>query len=166
MGVAGAGKSRIGSAVAASLGVLFIEGDDFHPPGNVAQMASGNPLTDEDRRGWLLSLAGQLRTARRQGRGVVLACSALKRQYRDTLRTADAAIRFIVLSGDAALLRERLDARAGHYMPSSLLDSQLSTLELPGDDEQAWTFDVRQPPETIVATIVARLQAVPAVPLE
>ena len=157
MGAAGAGKSRIGSALAAALGLPFLEGDAFHPPENVAQMAAGVPLTDATRRPWLLSLATQLRDARASRRGGVLACSALKRSYRDLLRDGDESIRFILLTGDVALLRERLAGRTGHYMPAALLDSQLATLELPDADERAWTFDARESPEMIVSAIVERL---------
>ncbi len=157
MGAAGAGKSRIGSALAAALGLPFLEGDAFHPPENVAQMAAGIPLTDETRRPWLLALASQLRDARASGCGGVLACSALKRSYRDLLRDGDESIRFILLTADVALLRERLAQRPGHFMPATLLDSQLATLERPDADERTWTFDARQSPEMIVSEIVARL---------
>ena len=159
MGTAGAGKSLIGTALAAALNVPFIEGDSFHPQENVAQMAVGVPLTDDSRRGWLLALAVQLRDARAQGTSVVLTCSALRRQYRDVLRGGDDSIRFIMLSADAALLRERLTARTGHYMPASLLNSQLATLEYPAPDEDAWTFDAHQTPEVIVDAILRRLRA-------
>lgn len=158
MGTAGAGKSRIGTALAEALDVPFIEGDAFHPPENVAQMAAGIPLTDDDRQGWLHTLAHTLRVARQNGTGVVLACSALKRSYRDVLRGGDDTIRFIMLSGDAALLRERLAVRAGHYMSASMLDSQLDALEPPGPDEDALTCDVRQAPGDIVSAIVAQLR--------
>lgn len=158
MGTAGAGKSRIGEALATSLQIPFIEGDAFHPPKNVAQMQAGIPLNDENRQGWLLALAAQLRDARDRNRGVVLTCSALRRRYRDVLRSGDASIRFILLHGNSALLRERLNARTGHYMPVSLLDSQIATLEIPSPDENAWTYDVRQTPDDIVNAIVARLR--------
>ncbi len=157
MGAAGAGKSRIGSALAAALDLPFLEGDAFHPPENVAQMAAGIPLTDETRKPWLLALATQLRDALASGLGVVLACSALKRSYRDMLRDGDESIRFILLTADGALLRERLASRTGHYMPATLLDSQLATLELPDADERAWTFDARESQEMIVSAILARL---------
>lgn len=157
MGTAGAGKSRIGSALASALDVPFVEGDSFHPPENVAQMAAGIPLTDDNRAGWLRALAEQLRAARVNGTGVVLACSALKRRYRDVLRTGDDTVHFIALTGAPDLLRDRLDTRTGHYMPASLLDSQLAALELPEPDESAWTYDIGPTPDIIVASIVARL---------
>ena len=158
MGPAGAGKSRIGAALADALQVTFIEGDAFHSPANVARMAAGIPLTDDDRRGWLLALAEQLREARERSESVVVTCSALKRHYRDTLRTGDDTIRFIMLTGDAELLRQRLTDRVDHYMPAALLDSQLAALELPAADERAWTYDVRESPEAIVTAILARLR--------
>lgn len=162
MGTAGCGKSRIGSALATALDVPFIEGDAFHPPENIAQMAAGIPLTDDNRAGWLRALAEQLRIARVNNAGVVLTCSALKRRYRDVLRTGDDTIRFIALTGEASLLRNRLNSRTGHYMPASLLDSQLAALELPQPDESAWTYDIAPEPDVIVAAIVARLQDAPA----
>lgn len=162
MGAAGAGKSRIGSALAITLDLPFVEGDAFHPPANVALMAAGIPLTDETRHGWLLALADQLRAARARSDGVVLACSALKRRYRDLLRTGDDTVQFIFLSGPAVLLRERLAQRTGHFMPASLLDSQLDALEPPAPDEHAWAFAADQLPEQLVAAIVNRLHAAPA----
>ena len=159
MGTAGAGKTMVGEALAAALDVRFVEGDAFHPASNVAQMAAGLPLTDENRHGWLLALATELRNARERDEGVVLTCSALRRWYRDVLRSGDDSIRFIMLQGDASLLRERLIARSGHFMPASLLDSQLATLEVPTPDEGAWLFDVRQSPDELVAAILAQLHA-------
>jgi gluconokinase len=159
MGTAGAGKTRVGEALAAALSVRFIEGDGFHPPENVTQMAAGIPLTDENRHGWLLALAAQLQNARERDEGIVMTCSALKRRYRDMLRGGDDSIRFIVLQGDAVLLRRRLLARSGHYMPASLLDSQLASLELPTADERAWLFDVQQSPDELVDAILAQLRA-------
>ena len=158
MGTAGVGKSRIGDALASSLQLPFVEGDAFHSPDNVAQMHAGLPLTDDNRQGWLQALAMELRDARDREHGVVLTCSALKRRYRDVLRSGDDSLQFIFLRGDTALLRERLNARAGHYMPASLLDSQIATLEIPSPDENAWIYDVQQAPDAIVNAIVARLQ--------
>jgi gluconokinase len=166
MGTAGAGKSVVGAALAQVLGLRFVEGDQFHPAGNVALMAAGTPLTDEHRAGWLAELAVQLHTARERGEGIVLTCSALKRSYRDQLRAGDPDIRFVFLHGDAGLLRTRLEARRGHYMPASLLDSQLAILESPAPDERAWSCDVSQTPEQIVSDIVARIRMSPAEPTE
>ncbi|HWJ45600.1 MAG: gluconokinase [Gemmatimonadaceae bacterium] len=155
MGVAGAGKSLIGSALARALGVDFVEGDAYHPPENVARMAAGIPLTDDDRLGWLRALADRLAEAAAAEEGLVMACSALKRKYRDLLRAGDPTVRFILLRGPEALLAERLAARRGHYMPASLLGSQLATLENPGPDERAWACDVAATPDAIVAALVA-----------
>jgi gluconokinase len=159
MGSAGAGKTVIGTALADALGVPFVEGDGFHPAENVALMAAGTPLTDEHRAGWLAALASELRTARERGESIVLSCSSLKRAYRDLLRSGDAAVQFIFLHGDPALLRERLEARTGHYMPASLLDSQLAILEVPAPDERAWSFDVRDSPEQITSEIFALVRS-------
>ena len=159
MGVAGAGKSRVGSGLAEALGVEFVEGDQYHPPENVARMAAGIPLTDDDRQGWLIALAGRLREAREARVGVVLSCSALRRRYRDVLRSGDPDVRFIWLDGDRDLLARRLAERRGHFMPPSLLDSQLATLEIPGGDEDAWRCDIAWPPEEIIADLVTRAAA-------
>lgn len=156
MGVAGAGKSTVGVALAQALRIPFVEGDDFHPPENRARMAAGIPLTDADRQGWLQALSARIAQAQRAGRGVVVSCSALKRAYRDILRAGAPALRFIFLSGDPSLLAERLAARHGHFMPASLLDSQLATLEPPAPDEGAWVVDIRDDVARIVASITAR----------
>jgi gluconokinase len=121
-------------------------------------MAEGIPLTDEDRRPWLTAIAQRLAEARRTETDLVVSCSALKRTYRDILRAADADLQFVHLTGDHALIAERLAQRVGHFMPASLLDSQLAALEAPGPDEPAWTFDVAETPESIVAQIVTRLE--------
>jgi gluconokinase len=157
MGVAGAGKTVVGSLLANGLGAPFLEGDDLHPPANVRKMAQGIPLTDDDRQPWLAAIAARIAVAKRSGAGLVVACSALKRAYRDVLRGADADLRFVHLTGDRALIAQRLAHRAGHFMPQSLLDSQLATLEIPSPDEHAWTRDVAETPPSIVAWIVARL---------
>jgi gluconokinase len=159
MGVSGAGKTVVGTQLADALTVPFLEGDALHPPENVRRMAQGIPLTDDDRRGWLRAIAERIAEARRNGSGLVVACSALKRAYRDVLRGADSELRFVHLAGDAGVIRQRMGQRVGHYMPARLLDSQLATLEVPGVDEHAWTFDVADPPPAIVAHIVERLAA-------
>jgi len=159
MGVAGAGKSLIGAAFARALDVDFVDGDDFHPATNVAKMAAGVPLTDEDRAAWLHVLGEQLAAAHDQQRGLVLACSALKRSYRDELRAAaHATLRFIHLRGARHVIAGRLAQRRGHFMPVSMLESQLATLEEPGTDERAWIVDVSDAPETIVDALVARVK--------
>ena len=159
MGVSGAGKTLVGTLLAGALGVAFLEGDDLHPADNVRRMAQGIPLTDDDRRSWLAAIAARLAEARRTDTGLVVACSALKRAYRDVLRGADPDIRFVHLTGDPALIARRLSQRVGHYMPATLLDSQLATLEPPTPEEHAWTFDLADTPESIVDEIVARLGA-------
>jgi gluconokinase len=159
MGVAGAGKTLIGSCLAATLGIEFVEGDEYHPPGNVAKMAAGIPLTDDDRAGWLAALAARIGDARRADRGLVVAASVLKREYRDVFRAADPAVRFILLVAPRPVIAERLEHRSGHYMPPSLLDSQLAILEPPGAGERAWIFDNTQDPDAIVREIAARVRA-------
>jgi len=155
MGVSGCGKSSIGEKLAAELGVPFIEGDTFHSQANVAKMSAGIPLTDDDRRDWLASLRDML--ARREG-GAVLSCSSLKRSYRDLLRSAGGDVRFAHLAGDRGLLLERVSNRPGHYMPPSLLDSQLSTLEPLQPDEAGITLDIRDSQQQLVAQILASVR--------
>ena len=156
MGVAGSGKTVVGTALARALGVAFVEGDDYHPPENRAKMAAGIPLDDEDRRGWLDALAARIAGARREGEGLVVSCSALRRRYRDRLREADPDLRFVHLTGQRDVIAARLAARVGHFMPASLLDSQLATLETPEVGESVWVQDVSGTPEEIVAAVLAR----------
>ena len=157
MGVAGSGKSLIGAMLARELAIEFVEGDDLHPPDNVKRMAAGIPLTDDNRRGWLMRIADRLRDAKRAGLGLVVSCSALKRIYRDLLRSVGAPdARFVYLAGSPQLLAERLANRRGHFMPLSLLESQLAILEEPSPDEHAWVCDIRKPPDAIVADLVRR----------
>lgn len=158
MGVAGCGKSTIAAALALELDVGFVEGDAFHTPENVRKMAAGIPLTDQDRAPWLAALADRLRDACDAGHGLVVTCSALKRAYRDVLRRRDADVQFVFLDGPKALIAERLASRTGHYMPSSLLDSQFAALEKPGPDERAWLCDISDSPDDIVADLVARVR--------
>jgi carbohydrate kinase (thermoresistant glucokinase family) len=155
MGVSGCGKSTVGSALAEGLGLRFVEGDALHPPHNVALMAAGTPLTDEDRHDWLKAVAATLAAAETDG--VVVSCSALKRSYRDLLRGSAPDLKLVHLRGGHALLAHRLQARKGHYMPPSLLQSQLDTLEPPADDEHAITLDIGPPPEMLVAVLTQRL---------
>jgi gluconokinase len=157
MGVSGAGKTLIGARLARALDVAFVEGDDLHPPANVERMTAGIPLTDEDRHGWLIAIAARLRDAKRAGVGLVVACSALKRRYRELLRSVGAGdVRFVYLKGSRALLAERMAQRPGHFMPPALLDSQLAALEEPVSAERAWVCDIRETPDTIVADLVKR----------
>lgn len=159
MGVSGSGKSLIGAAFARALGVDFVEGDQYHSAENVQRMKAGIPLTDKDREQWLRSLAARLREAKDAGTGVVMACSALKRSYRDMLRAEAKDLRFVFLRGERTLIAQRLAGRTGHYMPASLLESQLATLEEPSPDEDAWVIDITESPENLVAALVARASA-------
>jgi gluconokinase len=147
MGVTGSGKSTVGTALAERMGVPFADADDFHSPENVAKMRSGTPLTDVDRRPWLLSIGAWL--AAQEG-GAVVTCSALKRVYRDTLREAAPSITFLHLHGDKDTVRKRVGARQGHFMPQSLVDSQYADLEPLGDDEKGLVVDLALPVDVIV----------------
>lgn len=153
MGVSGCGKSTVGLQLADALKLPFLEGDVLHPERNVARMAAGVALSDEDREGWLQALAERLQQAHSAGRGLVLSCSALKRSYRDILRSGAPDLRFVYLHGEYELLAARMAARTGHYMPLSLLASQLATLEEPGSGENVQSFDVAERPEDIVAAV-------------
>lgn len=157
MGVSGCGKSTVGKLLARSLRAEFLEGDDLHPPRNIERMAAGIPLTDNDRRDWLLEIAQQLADAHASGHALVVSCSALKRSYRDMLRTAASQLAFVHLHASRELLEARLAARPGHFMPGSLLDSQLQTLQPPGTDEHAITLDAALPPAEIAAQAAAWL---------
>jgi len=155
MGVSGSGKSTVGAALANHFAIPFLEGDAYHPADNVSKMTAGIPLDDEDRAGWLDALAGEIGMARSQGRGLVLSCSALKRRYRDLLRVADPALRFVHLAGPRELIAERMHGRPGHYMPPSLLDSQLSILEPLQADEAGLTLDIALAPTVLVDRITS-----------
>jgi gluconokinase len=159
MGVSGSGKSLIGASLARALGIEFVEGDEYHPAENVERMSRGIPLTDDDRAGWLHALAMRIREAKDAGTGLVMTCSALKRSYRDVLRAEAGELRFVFLRGPRALIADRLAERRGHFMPASLLDSQLATLEEPAPDEEAWVCDIRESPQDLVAALVARASA-------
>lgn len=155
MGVCGCGKSTVGNALAMHNGVVYVEGDAFHPPANVAKMSAGHPLDDSDRADWLRALQGEIRKARENNVGLVVSCSALKRRYRDLLREGDPALRFAHLTGPRALIAERLSARQDHYMPPMLLDSQLAALEPLEPDEDGINLDIRQAPAQLVTAILA-----------
>jgi gluconokinase len=154
MGVSGSGKTRIGSALAEWLAVEYADGDAFHSPENRAKMASGKPLEDADRWPWLEAIGRYL--AQRAEPGAVVSCSALRRRYRDALRRAGADLVFVHLDGDPALIERRIAARRGHFMPASMLASQLATLEPLQPDERI-TVDIAATPEEIVEGIVHRL---------
>ena len=150
MGVSGCGKSTVGRALALELHATFLDADDFHPPENVARMRRGIALTDAERAPWLDALAARLARGCTSGEAVVLACSALKRAYRDRLRAGAPGLALVHLTGNEALLAQRIGARHGHYMPPTLLASQLATLETPGADEGAFTLDVALPTSALV----------------
>jgi len=155
-GVSGAGKTTIGKLLSAELGIPFFDADDFHPTSNIEKMASGVPLDDEDRRPWLETLANNLSDWQEQG-GAVLACSALKKSYRETLGSrCGGTIQWVSLNAPEAVLAERLASRKGHYFDPGLLRSQLDVLETP---EHAWQIDVEASPQDIVETILKRLRS-------
>jgi gluconokinase len=156
MGVSGVGKSAVGAALAGRLGVPFLDGDDLHPAANKAKIARGEPLDDADRAPWLASLGERL-AAERAGRGLVLACSALKATYRRALADRCPAAVFAHLAADPAVIRRRLEQRHGHFAKAAILDSQLATLEPPMPGEQAFTVDAGPPVAEVVDAIVARL---------
>ncbi|MFN6956109.1 MAG: gluconokinase [Acetobacteraceae bacterium] len=158
MGVSGAGKSTVGALLAERLGWPFEDGDSFHPPANVEKMRAGTPLTDEDRWPWLAAIAQRIAAARAGGRGVVIACSALRRAYRDVLRAGHADIRFLHLTGEPALIMARQAARQGHYMPASLVASQFATLEPPDTEADVIDLDVDPEPPAIVQKAIAALR--------
>jgi gluconokinase len=158
MGVSGCGKSEIGARLAAQLGVTHSEGDADHPPANVEKMAAGIPLTDEDRQGWLLILQGRIRNAAEHDQGLVVSCSALKRRYRDTLRAGDPKLAFVHLDGERALIASRMQARSGHFMPVTLLDSQFRDLEPLQGDERGTRADIKQSPDAIIQSVMRHFQ--------
>lgn len=151
MGVAGCGKSAVAAALAAALDWRFVEGDRLHPPENIARMASGRPLTDDDRKGWLDAVGDALAAVRAEGGGVVAACSALKRRYRDRLRRRCPDILFLHLVVDPETARRRVGSRVGHFMPPSLVASQFADLEPPAADEPAFALDGERPLADTVA---------------
>jgi gluconokinase len=146
MGVSGCGKSSVGAGLAQRLGIAFRDGDDLHPAGNVEKMRAGIALTDADRWPWLDRVAATLR----ETAPVVVACSALRRAYRDRIRTwAGGPVQFLYLAGSRDLVASRLAARGGHYMPPALLDSQFAVLE-PPDPDEALTLDIDQPLDALI----------------
>jgi beta-N-acetylhexosaminidase len=158
MGVSGCGKTTIGDLVARELGVPFLDGDSLHPVENVAKMAAGTPLTDEDRWPWLATVGAKLRDA--GDGGMVLACSALRRSYRDAIREQAPDTVFLHLHGTKEVLSQRLEGRSGHFMPTTLLDSQLATLEPLTADEAGFVVDIAAPVDEVVASALANIAAV------
>jgi gluconokinase len=150
MGVSGSGKTTVARGIAEAMGWEFAEGDDFHSEANVAKMASGHPLTDEDRWPWLRAIGAWLTEHERAGRNAVVTCSALRRVYRDLLREGRPDLRFCHVQADAAVIKGRMEHRIGHYMPPSLLPSQLATLEPLQPDEPGVAVSVAGTQEEIV----------------
>jgi gluconokinase len=159
MGVAGSGKTTVARLLAQRLGWIFAEADDFHSAANVAKMSAGTPLTDEDRGPWLEAVRAWLDGCPGDA---VITCSALRRRYRDVLRGAHSRVRFLHLAGSPETLRGRLAARAGHFMPVSLLESQLATLEPLEPDEDGVVVDVVADPPALVQQAIAALELTPA----
>ncbi|MGN6301245.1 MAG: gluconokinase [Angustibacter sp.] len=164
MGVSGCGKTTVASRIAAATGFVFAEADEFHTAANVAKMSAGVPLEDVDRWPWLRSLARGMAERAAAGESTVIACSALKRSYRDVLADGPPSVDFVHLDGPAELVGDRLAARVGHYMPASLLDSQLATLEPLEVDERGVVLDVSHAPEVLAQQAIDALGLVPQVP--
>jgi len=160
MGVAGSGKTTIGTRLAAELGWPFADGDDYHPAANVEKMRNGIALTDEDRAPWLATLRGLITNWISQGMNAILACSALRQAYRDELRVSS-QVQFVFLHASRHVLQERLHARAGHYMKENMLNSQLATLEVPHD---ALAVDVSGSLDESVRELRAQLNLTPFSP--
>jgi gluconokinase len=161
MGVSGCGKTTVGSLLGERLGVPFFDGDDFHPTANKTKMAGGIPLNDDDRAPWLADIGTALASPAGEAASCIIACSALKRSYRDVLRNFAPSTVFIHLIGDAATISDRLSSRKHEYMPGSLLASQLATLEPLGSDEPHVAAEIHQDPASLVNRIVQQLVDLP-----
>jgi gluconokinase len=162
MGVSGSGKSTIADQLADRIGWRYEDGDQFHPASNVAKMKAGHPLTDEDRWPWLRAIAAEIDRLCGDGDHAVIACSALKRSYRDILVHGRRDVRIVYLEGSQQLIADRLAKRKGHFMPAGLLESQFGTLEPPAASEHPVTVSIDAPVETIVDNIVHQLAMLPA----
>ncbi|MBY5445299.1 gluconokinase [Rhizobium leguminosarum] len=158
MGVSGCGKSSVGEKLAEALHLQFMEGDALHPAANVEKMSKGIPLTDDDRMPWLDSIGEEMKASLEKSEGIIVSCSALKRLYRDRLRAAAGGnLLFVYLEGSRALLMKRMGERKGHFMPVSLLDSQLATLEVPTGEPGVVTVDIDDTVDGIAATALEGL---------
>jgi gluconokinase len=163
MGVSGSGKSTVGWLLAERLGLVFVDADDLHPPANVTKMRAGMALDDDDRGPWLKAVADRMRQARHENEQIVLACSALKRSYRDELRRGDAGAVFVYLDVPRSVLEHRLQQRSGHFMPASLLRSQFVALEVPGRDERSVRVGVEGEPAEVAERAAEALAELPDV---
>ncbi len=159
MGVSGSGKTTIAQGVAKRLGWDVLEGDSYHPPANVEKMSHGVPLDDADRLPWLHAIADAIDAELAAGRSSIVACSALKRSYRDIIIGGRRDVVLVYLKGSHDLLYERIKHRTGHFMPASLLDSQFATLEEPTDEERPIVVSVDGTPEEIVDSVLVAMQA-------
>lgn len=163
MGVSGCGKSTVGGLLARDLGARFLDGDSLHPHANVQKMAAGIPLDDDDREPWLQEIGMRFAAAGQES--LVIACSALKRSYRDIIRSADPAVRFVHLHGSEEVLASRMAVRPGHFMPLSLLQSQLKTLELLGEAEAGVMLDIVNSPAELALEAQQWLEGTPISPI-
>jgi gluconokinase len=157
MGVASSGKTSLGERLAGQLGWPFRDADSFHPPENVAKMAGGTPLTDEDRKPWLAAIAAWIDDLRASGRHGIVTCSALKRAYRRVIVGDREDVALVYLRGSRELIGQRMAQRQHHFMPTALLDSQFATLEEPGADERPLVVSVESSKDAIVADVLTRL---------
>jgi gluconokinase len=162
MGISGCGKSTVGSMLAERMGMRFAEGDTYHPSDNVAKMSKGQPLNDDDRMPWLKSMANDIKSWTDQNVPAVLSCSALKKSYRNILTNGNPKVRLVHLHGDAQIVRDRMAKRRNHYMPTSLIDSQIATLEIPDAQEKVLTLNIADDPVKIVDQIISEFDLVKA----
>lgn len=161
MGVSGSGKTSIGEEIARRLNMAFLEGDSLHPAANIEKMSKGIPLDDEDRMPWLDKIGEQMKSSLNRGESLIVSCSALKRIYRERLRAAAGGkLSFVYLDGSKALLTDRMKHRTGHFMPVSLLESQLNTLEVPTGEPGVVTVDIGASVPEIAASAVQQLEKV------
>ncbi len=158
MGVAGSGKSTIGKMIADKLGVTFIDGDTLHPVENVEKMSNGIPLGDEERKPWLNQVRDAASKSASQNQSIVIACSALKKKYRDRIRTGNPGLRFLFLHGRQALILQRIQERSGHFMREEMLASQFMDLEKPNGEADVITIDIEQSIEEVVESALLQLQ--------